>query len=594
MYKGYKRRNTHLESLAKEAPIFLANNKTPLANQTFQDVTSEEVLREVRAHLLLRHALLDRVIRARKLHHSRFFSMTLDYGEILRHVSFISCLFLFFFSCWIPTLALGHQAYLDNLSNQKSIAMQALQRLERRTAEVLYQRRNWFSWVRNQQDEEESRRETEKKRIRHEAALFKRHWAQVKQHIKELRIKEDLKRQEDYLEEAFKARMSLEQDNLWDPIEDVVEDERDTYIDMLKLFLFMKDETLDVSEAGADVQPIEQPVEKSTEKPKKKSKGQKGEASDPVTAKTGSESKSQMRQRLQKGTKYVRGPGIYFPGTVELPVGTMDGSAPLPDDVIDQLLEEITEIKQLLLCRIILSHASVLPAALRAGSVEDFLADEEINLADLKAICLKMENPQWQEVRDACADLFRGDEEEREEVKKDDVTDQATIIGTKGALKPRFLPNWRRGAKKSLPVWPSTQEQSLRKQRQRRQKILDKSGEESQGQLIDFGAYQDETEQLGRKVRIRLCGRSIYNYPSEKAMNRGGWLHFSIIAKDSALSDAVTLCRHWDEFLELCTLTVFQFFPAGNWMEWVGDRLNQQLLRLVSPTFSAILRNESC
>ena len=87
LYRGYKRRNAHLDSLAKESPTYLVDSAIPLANQTFKDITSEEILRELRAHLSLRHALLDRVIRARKLHHSRFFPMTLDYGEIMFYTS---------------------------------------------------------------------------------------------------------------------------------------------------------------------------------------------------------------------------------------------------------------------------------------------------------------------------------------------------------------------------------------------------------------------------------------------------------------------------------------------------------------------------
>lgn len=82
LYRGYKRRNAHLDSLSKESPEYLVDSAVSLANQTFKDITSEELLRGLRNHLSLRHALLDRVIRARKLHHSRFFSMTLDDGEI--------------------------------------------------------------------------------------------------------------------------------------------------------------------------------------------------------------------------------------------------------------------------------------------------------------------------------------------------------------------------------------------------------------------------------------------------------------------------------------------------------------------------------
>jgi hypothetical protein len=453
--------------------------------------------------------------------------------------------------------------------------MQALQRVERRTAEVLYQRRTWFKWVRNQQNEEETRRENEKKRVRHEAALFKRHWAQVKQHIKEMRMKEDLKRQEEYLEEAFKARMSLEEDNVWDPIEDVVVDEHGSYVDMLKLFLFMKDGTLEAATVATNDPATENPS-------KRKSKGQKRNVAEDANPKSGLETKSQMRERLRKGTEYVHSHGAWMVGSIERPLGALDRAAPLPEDEIDQLLEEITEIKQLLFCRILLSHASLLPVALRAGSVEEFLADKEINDADLRAICLKMENPGWQEVRDACADLVRGEEEDLKEEEDDDESKVQEpvrdVARAKGSLK---LPDWRKRIEWTPQIWPSAQDQRLRKRRQRRQNILANSTGGAEGNLIDFGVIEDVNAHRGKKVRIKLCGRSIYNYPSEKAMNRGGWLHFSIIAKDSSLSDAVKLCRHWDEFFELCILTVFQFFPAGSWMEWMGNRLNQQLLQLV-------------
>lgn len=49
---------------------------------SFADVEDIDVLRSLHDHLFQRHALIDRVIRARKLHHSRFFSLQLDrYGR---------------------------------------------------------------------------------------------------------------------------------------------------------------------------------------------------------------------------------------------------------------------------------------------------------------------------------------------------------------------------------------------------------------------------------------------------------------------------------------------------------------------------------
>jgi hypothetical protein len=53
----------------------------------------------------------------------------------------------------------------------------------------------------------------------------------------------------------------------------------------------------------------------------------------------------------------------------------------------------------------LLGHAALLPAALRANGVEEFLADDEVTASDLRDLCLKMENPGLQEIRDSCADL---------------------------------------------------------------------------------------------------------------------------------------------------------------------------------------------
>jgi len=66
----------------------------------------------------------------------------------------------------------------------------------------------------------------------------------------------------------------------------------------------------------------------------------------------------------------------------------------------------------------------------------------------------------------------------------------------------------------------------------------------------------------------------------DKAMNRGGWLHYCIIAKDSTLHDAIELCRHWDEFFELNILACWLYFPGAEWTTWVGNRYRQQMLQL--------------
>ena len=101
------------------------------------------------------------------------------------------------------------------------------------------------------------------------------------------------------------------------------------------------------------------------------------------------------------------------------------------------------------------------------------------------------------------------------------------------------------------------------------------------GKVIDFGIIDDEAQYRRKRMVVKVCGRRIHNYRSERAMSHAGWFHFSIIAKDSDLYDAIRLCRHWDEFFELNILAIFLYFPASNWLSWVGDHFRSQLLQLV-------------
>lgn len=433
----------------------------------------------------------------------------------------------------------------------------------------MFKRQNWFKWVRECQDKEEAQRDNEKKKIKREAALFKRHWNQFKLRMKELRAKEDMKRQDKYLDQAYNERMSMEDEEArWDPIDDVVEDERGTYVDMINLFLMLKEDLEESSDMDGSIT--------SNNSKKIHGSGKKRSPNKDLLDKTNLDTKAQMRKRLKEGVEYAHGATLVR-GTIENPVELSHRSAPLPEAEIDRLLEEVSEIKHLLFCRLLLSHASLFPAAVRANSVEEFLNDKEVHDSDLRDICLAMENPGLQEVRDACADLIRGDEEEpmekcdekEEEVRKDDQTDRTW----------RLPPTRRRN---NLPeVWNSKRSKQLQKREEQKRKIMDQ-GTGSSGTYIDFGTFDDETEDRGKKMRVKICGKVIYNYPSEKAMNRGGWLHFCIIAKDSNLFDAVNLCRHWDEFFELNILAVFQFFPAANWLDWIRDRFKEQFLQLAS------------
>ena len=143
--------------------------------------------------------------------------------------------------------------------------------------------------------------------------------------------------------------------------------------------------------------------------------------------KSAHDTRTQVRNWLKEGVKIHYSKGFHFTGTIDNPIDLKDKTAPYPDDEIDQMLENVAEIKHLLFCRLLLSHANVLPAAIRANSVEEFLNNSEVTDADLRDLALKMDNPGLQEIRDACADLGRGAKEDEEDEEAAKTTQEGGI-----------------------------------------------------------------------------------------------------------------------------------------------------------------------
>ncbi|KAL6695704.1 hypothetical protein J3F84DRAFT_395134 [Trichoderma pleuroticola] len=533
LYKGYKRRNARLDELESEAPPYLKTSKLPLAKKTFEDVQDQETLRTVHSHLFDRYVLTGQVIDARRLHHAHFYSLQIDYG---------------------------HQAYLDKLSSNRHIILRSL----------------WIGKAncrRAAQEEEEATRDKEQKKIKQEAALFKRH--------------RDKRRQDAYLEAAFRERMDMsadewESDEAWDPLKDTDHDKRNQYIDLIRHFLWM-----DAEEAA------EQPQEENDQKPSKKGKkkakaktsavkpGNQGSAGDSPTADRGQdklmamqqnkakkaadqqmpdksniETEQEMRKRLSQGVdkKLENLWGFQFVGSLENPHETFTRTAPMTHDEIETAIKDVREIKLLLFCRLLLAQASLLPAALRASSVDEFLNDAEIVDSDLRDICLKLEDPSLQQIRDACADFARGDDAEvdagdepTDDSDSEDEEEFGDMMGDYDQYRNLHTDEWF--------LNKLADRQGLREPRQ-------KSISSSQ------------------RSRVAICGKSVWNHASEKAMSRDGWLQFSIIAKDCDLKHAIQLCRNWAEFADLNLLTLWQFFPASNWTSWGNNRLIQQLHEL--------------
>ena len=255
---------------------------------------------------------------------------------------------------------------------------------------------------------------------------------------------------------------------------------------------------------------------------------------------------------------------------------------------VDQRLHVIGDVNHILFCRLLLAHATVLPAAVKANNVEDFLNNKEVTETDLRDLAIKMDDPGLQEIRDACADLGRGEEEDDEDEGNSAEEDPEVNKLAIKVRRTRVFEKMKRfhqkvtGQNQQLPeTWAPEREKQNHHHKMLQQRFEDQSNPEDKGKTwIDFGDINDEGNFRSKKLRIKVCGRYIYNYPSEKSISRGGWLQFCLIARDSDLHDAIKLCRHWDEFFDLNILANFQFFPAANWLRWKGDRLRQQLLQL--------------
>lgn len=587
---GYKRRNAELDRLSADGPPFLVKNSaTPPANLSFKSLKDPSELHEIQAHLFKQYVLLGKVIAARQLHHKHFFSLEMDYG---------------------------HKVYLEKLQARHIGTLRALERIEQRSATVLYEREQWFKWVKATQAEEEATREKEQKKVKLEAAMFQRHFKDLQSRLKSMRDKEDKLRQDAFLDQIWKERMASASEGegdveMWDPIEDMVAEEREKYLDIIRQFLWFEPKETDNSAQQNEQQQRNQEKEGSApqtqvpavpvtmeddvdeqkdtpsdvKKSKTKSKGKKkkakkiaaeatpaSESPGPLTTskapgnqvevgKGHIESQEEVRRRLREGVKRDHS-GLYGPqlvGTIQNPAETHGRTAPLPDEDIDKLLSDIAEIKALLLCRTLLSHATLLPAALRAKSVEEFIEDASIAHTDLRDLCLKVEQPKLQELRDACADFARGDNPEPPPPEE-----ELEVLSTEEI----FRRNLMYGDMNEMGLFSALM-----------------SGMSKKIMAAESNVFKGDSEKKprGKRMKITICGKTIWNHASEAAMARDGWLQFSIMAKDCTFEEAVLLCRNWDEFYELQTLVLWHFFPSAKWASWSQNAMTEQLLHMVCP-----------
>ena len=333
---GYKRRNARLDSLSENPPRYLARSKDSLGKETFAGTDDEDELNDVYAQLHEQFNLLNNVIEARRLHHSLFFSVDMDYG---------------------------HQAYIDKLSNRKYLIERAPERLTRRIAQVLYDRQQWFPWTRELQEDEDKHRQSEKAKMQHESAMFKRHAKELEARLAQKRRRENNRKQELFLDEAYRARLAEEDVETWDPIQDERSSLRADYVDLIRHFLWLPAQEIPlpaepegVRDTTKNVANEELPSTGAAETGKKKKKKRpqpkpkaNGESTSSQTQpdKQNIETVDQLRDRLGRGMHISDMPrGAYLVGTVENPTEELwNTTAPMAASEVDGLVDQMKEIK---------------------------------------------------------------------------------------------------------------------------------------------------------------------------------------------------------------------------------------------------------
>lgn len=102
-----------------------------------------------------------------------------------------------------------------------------------------------------------------------------------------------------------------DEDDTWDPIEDVSEIEQATYVEVISLFPTLKDEIPDPDARSSEKTAVSSTMAKEG-KPQKQATTESGDGS-------GVETKSQMRKRLRDGALYPQGAQYTHPRKAQQP-----------------------------------------------------------------------------------------------------------------------------------------------------------------------------------------------------------------------------------------------------------------------------------
>ncbi|KAA8908778.1 hypothetical protein FN846DRAFT_944613 [Sphaerosporella brunnea] len=529
LYVGYKRRTAELESLEQNPPPTLPKD---YGNTDWASFSSAVELRKVQEYLNHRLLLLHRCITARDWHHSHFYGDNSDFG---------------------------HQKFLDRLRGNRVTVTGALLRIERRMLGLKYKDAEWMEWVRSLQLAEDTKSAAEKKKVKAEHALFRENQAK----IEKAREEEEKRRREE-----------REKEEVWDPVEDIIEEQRIRYVALLRMLL---------RKEGVGEQEEEMALKMARDLAGN-TEGLDEEALERYRAQREAEGKGVVtRMEMEKDIAFVARPFMVTmgePSEKRLSNATDDETkkklAELEDiedlemkrliermnrlahmergvsnynlkdreESLKKVREESTTIREYMMIRLITKNPAFLIVALECESLNEFLAHPNLRNTDLRDLALQLALNSKELIRDACSDYWAEIALEKEQ----------KAVPSTGKAEPE-------GKQKQLAIGSSQPKAVSAPKKNGKFIIVD-------GKKIPVLQGKDEPEvvETHRTERVLVCGRWIHNYPEERRLPRRGWFQFAMITGCN-LWRAIELCNSWEEFHDLNHLSLQGYFIGTNMIQ---------------------------
>lgn len=360
----------------------------------------------------------------------------------------------------------------------------------------------WYAWVESLQTEADNKSEAEKKKVKAEAALFKKHQMNVGKFREE---------------EELRQRSELEKVDVWDPIESIIESTRAGYIALIKVMVLAEGTTQDemvlAMERGLQLKTsARKQIDTFELENIKRSRDRKAMRIGPERKKyQDAEEERDKRMAAQRPKAKVE--------SDDETDADVDGMATvmaefgLPNRSLISNTEgqehQVRVISEFVLLRLVIADPSLLVTAMASPSIDAFFRSGVRN-TDLRDLCLDLSRPSFKLMKNACLDYWVAEAMKGQ----DDGEGQALAKVGKGKGK---------GKKATGTPLPNLHPDRLA---------------------------------LWRENKVKVCGKWIYNLPPKFTLPCQGWSQFSMMATNCSLWDAISICTSWNEFFELNILTL--------------------------------------